>query len=149
MSELDGASPKEMEEFERRYVDTHTEIKAQSLLSGATSGQFRKKNNISYHPGDKNAKNVAKLKKPIEQQCITVQEEKNRSYIMDAFQIRNREILDKKDFPIKDLVNAVIKLMPQRTESKVEHDMSFADMVKSVHLERKQYKAIDAEIDDE
>ena len=64
---------------------------------------------------------------------------------MDAFAIRNKEILDKKDFPIKDLVNAVIKLMPQRTEAKVEHDMTFADMIKSVHLEAKTYKAIDAE----
>lgn len=145
MSELDGLNPREVEEYKRRYVDSHEEIKGQSILKGSKSGQYRKKNTIAMHPGDKNAGNVKNLKKPIEKECWAVQEEKNRGYIMDAFHLRSQEILDKKSFPIKDLVNAVIKLMPQRTEAKVEHDMTFADMVKSVHLEKKTYKAIDAE----
>jgi len=147
MSELDGASPQEMEEFKDKYVDTHTEIKGMSLFDSLITGR-KKGSLLGKQPGDKNAGNYKLLKKPIERECIEKQEEANRGFIMDAFEIRRREILNKKDYPIKELVNAVIKLMPQRTEAKVEHDMSFADMVKSVHLERKHYKAIDAEDED-
>jgi len=145
MSELDGISPKELEEFKKRHVDTHHEIKAQSIMRGATSGQYRKKNNITMEPGDKNAKKYQLLKKPIEKRCLAEQDDKTRGMIVDAFHLRGNEILNKKDYPIKDLVNAVIKMMPQRIDQKVEHDMNFADMVKSVTLEKKRYKAIDAE----
>jgi hypothetical protein len=145
MSELDGASPREMEEFERRYVDTHTEIKAQSLLTGATSGQFRPKNNIRMEPGDKNAKRVGQLKKPIEKHCLEVQQNKMVGYLGDALDVRRKEILNKNDYPIDKLINALIKLMPQKVESEVNASMTFADMIKSVTLEQKRYKAIDAE----
>ena len=145
MSELDGISPKEMDAFKAKYVDTHTEIKAESMMLGATSGQYRKKNSIKFHPGDKNARNVKKLKRPIEAMCMKEQDDKTRMMLVDAFHVRGKEILDKKDYPIKDLVNAVIKMMPQRIDQKIEHDMSFAEMVKSVTIEKKHYKAIDAE----
>ena len=145
MSELDGISPRELEAFNREYVDTHTEIKAMSAMEALHKGSYNGGSTIKYSPGDKNAANVKHYKKPIERDLIEKQREKTVNCLFDAFVIRQKEILNKKDFSMKDLLSALTRLMPQQVDSKVEHDMTFADMVKSVHLERKNYKAIDAE----
>ena len=145
MSELDGISPRDLEAFEREYVDTHTEIKAMSAMDALHKGSYGGASLIKNHPGDKNARAVKYYKKPIEKEMIELQREKTVNCLYDAFVIRQKEILNKKDFSMKDLLAALTRLMPQQVDSKVEHDMTFADMVKSVHLERKHYKAIDAE----
>ena len=145
MSELDGISPRDLEAFEREYLDTHTEIKALSALEGLHKGAYNGGTSIKYSPGDKNAQSVKYYKKPIEKAEIEKQREKTLGCLFDAFVIRQKEILNKKDFSMKDLLGALTRLMPQQVDSKIEHDMTFADMVKSVHLERKHYKAIDAE----
>ena len=145
MSELDGQSPMSREEFKRKHFDTHTELKAESVLGGATSGQFRQKNTISKEPGDKNAKHVAKLKKPIERECMEKQRSDLRQYLGDALSVRQKEILNKNDYSIKDLINAIIKTLPQQIDQKSEVSMNFADEIKRLTIESKKYKAIDAE----
>ena len=144
MSELDGISPRELEKFRRKYEDTHTEIKAISAL--AKSG-YAGSSLIKNSPGDKNAGSVKKYKKPIERSCIEKQRKQLVDYLVDGFELRKREILSKKDLPIKDLLNVIVKFMPQKVESEVNANMDFAEMIKSVTLEQKRYKPIDAEDD--
>ena len=141
MSELDGASPKDMAEFQRKYVDTHTEIKAKSAIETIHKGR---NSSLKSHE-DKNAKRVGHYKKPIERYCSAENQRKVSGYLVDALDVRHKEILNKHDYPIKDLVNALIKMNPVQIEGNVEHNMTFADMVKSVTLEKKNYKTIEAD----
>jgi len=145
MSELDGMSPMDREEFKRKYIDSMTELKAQSLLGGATSEPFRQKSTIAKHPEDKGAKQVSKHKKKFERDGAEKQRGKLMGYLGDALSVRQKEILNKNDYSIKDLISHLIKLMPQQVDQVSDVNMNFADMVKSVTLEKKRYRAIDAE----
>jgi hypothetical protein len=151
MSELDGASPKEMEEFERRYVDTHTEIKGLSALNGMEKGRFNNSSLIKNSPGDKNIYQRGKIpgKNLIEKDCMHERQEKVTGYLIDALDIRKREILNKEDYQIKDLINAIVRLMPQKVESDVNTTHTFADEVKRLTIEKKKYTAIDADMSSE
>jgi len=145
MSELDGISPREMEAFKREYVDSHTEIKVLSALNSLHKGSYKNGSLSKMEPGDKNAERYQVLKKPIERECMEVQREKAVNCLFEAFDIRKKEILNKKDFSMKDLLGAMAKLMPQKSESKVETTHNFAEEIKRLTLEKKTYKAIDAE----
>lgn len=142
MSELDGISPKELEQFKRKHFDTHHEIKAISALE---KGGFKNSSLIKNSPGDKNAAQVKKHKRLLEAKGFEKQKEALVDYLVDGFTLRRKEILDKDDLPIKDLLAAIARFMPQKIDGEQNVNMNFADMVKEVTLKRKQYKAIDAE----
>ena len=137
MSELDGQSPMSREQFKRKYVDTHTELKGNTAMFGG--------NSVKMSPGDKNASRVKQLKKPIERSCMEKQRSDLRGYLGDALSVRQKEILNKNDYSIKDLINAIIKTLPQQIDQKSEVSMNFADEIKRLTIEAKKYKAIDAE----
>ena len=90
MSELDGMSPMDREQFKRKWYDTHTELKLGSAMFGA--------NAVKKSPGDRNAANVSKLKKPIEKFYMDKQRENMVELLSDAFGIRAKEVLNKNEF---------------------------------------------------
>ena len=129
----DGYHAMTKEQFLKKHADTHTEIKAGSL--------------IAKHPEDKNVSPFKVLpgKNLIESRGKEKQAVALRNFFMDAIEVRNEEILDKEAMPFDKLINAAIKMMPQQVETKNEHTFTFADMVKSATLELKRQETIDAE----
>lgn len=125
--ELDEMS---VDEFNRKYNDTHIEIKAQSMLKN--DGYGTKPNHIK-HPENRNISSKPWVKIPgkseIEKRCYKENIEKTKGYIFDAIEVRNKEILDPAEMPITKLMDLAVKLMPQKVEGEVEHKFTYGDLI--------------------
>ena len=134
--------PQTQDEFLAKYADTHTEFTALETLSN----NHRIKNSAC---DSKMVRDRGKLqpegKRAIEADCWKEREEKTRNLFFDLLAVRQKELLSKEDFPITHLVSTIVKLMPQKVESKNETVHSFADMVKKVKAEFERTDVIDAE----
>jgi len=130
MSELDNMSPMTREQFKRKYVDTHTEIKAMSLLE--------KKGNNVIEPSDKNAKRYGLLKRPIEKKCAAIRAENLNDYIYDGVEVRSPEILDKNQLPFRDLLKIAVSIAPKNININANVTNTFADLWETVDIEGKE-----------
>lgn len=152
--ELDEMS---VDEFNRKYKDTHTEIKAMSRLK---SGKFIPNVNNIKHPEDRNISPNPAVKIPgkaeIEKVEAAKREDREREYFKDAFWVRKLEVLDPEAMPITKLSDIVVKMMPQKVEGKVDHSFSYADMVLTAaknlnqleHMEILEATSEEADIDE-
>ena len=125
------------EEFIRKYEDTHTELSVIDKL--ASSGSL-----IEKHPEDKNitVKGVIPGKHLIESRATEKRAEGLLHCLFDACSAR---IPDLMEMPIDKLVALTIKASPQKIDQKIEHEFTFADMVKKASLEVENYETIDEE----
>jgi hypothetical protein len=125
--DIDGMSA---DEFNRKYKDTHAEIKAQSMLKGDDYGT---KPNHIVHPENRNISSNPAIRIPgkreIEKRCYKENIEKTKGYIFDAIEVRNKEILDPAEMPITKLMDLAVKLMPQKVEGEVEHRFTYGDLI--------------------
>lgn len=117
-------------EFNRKYKDSHTEIKAQSIMKQGFSGG--RGNNLK-HPSDRGINSNPAVPIPekheIEKKCYEKQQQRNKEYFSDAFWVRKAEVLDPEAMPISKLSDLIVKMMPQKVEGNVTHEFSYADMV--------------------
>ena len=117
----------EKEQFMRKYEDTHKGLSVSEKLSKArkTSTKF---------PSDLNAKNVTRAKRGMERQAIEKRKDDYQHYILDAVAVRAKEILNKKDMPMKDLLKTATSVLPKevKVESNVTH--SFVDLWDTVDI---------------
>jgi len=125
------------EEFNRKYMDTHTELSALDRLE-----QGRKGSVVKHSPGDKNIYSRGKIpgKNVIENKCFEKRAEDTKHYLLDALEVRSLDILDKEQMPIDKLVNSVIKTLPQKQEVKLEGEFTFASMLE---IAKKQQTAVE------
>lgn len=132
--------PINQDEFLRKIEDTHDEFLLHEKLSGkprVSSGDAK----MVYSKGVKQPEG----KKQLEKIAWDEKEERTRALFFDLLNVRQKELFDKNDFPITHVVNAIIKLMPQRTENKTESVHTFSDAIKQLKFERENYKTFDAE----
>jgi hypothetical protein len=135
MSELDGQSPMNREQFKRKYIDSHTEIQAMSKL-GKKKGWCAKNNDI-IEPSDKNAANVKHLKKPIERKCAIVRAENVTHFVYDAIEVRAEDVLDKEQVPMKDLLKIAVSAAPKHVKIDANINNTFADLWNTTDIEGK------------
>lgn len=133
-------SPINQDEFLRKIEDTHDELLMHDVLNNTkrvSSGDTK----FVYNKGVKQPEG----KGLIEKEAQADREERTRQLFFELLEHRKIELTDKVDFPITHLVNAVIKLMPQRNENKNENVHTFADAVKKLRMEYDKHDTFDAE----
>jgi len=141
-SELDEMS---VDEFNRKYDDTLTEIKAMSLLKG--DGYGTKPNHIKHHENRGISSNPAipiPGKKMIDREGFKKQQENTKNYVFDAIEVRKKEILDREEVPMTKLLDLAIKLMPTKIEGEVEHHFTYGDMIMKAAQNLEKAKAFEA-----
>ena len=109
------------DQWNRKYVDTHAGLAVIEALSGP-------KSTIAYEPGDKNAKDVTRLKRPIEAEELAKRNKVVDNFVLDTIDLRAKDILDVK---YEKLLEMAIKARPKVVEGKMEHTYTFRDMVTS------------------
>jgi hypothetical protein len=125
--EIDGMTA---EEFKRKWEGSLTEIKAQSKIKESFSG-----GNASRlkHPEDKGIKSAPWIpipgKNELEKEGFKKQQERAKSYLFDAIDVRRLEVLDPNEMPITKLFDLALKTMPQKVEGEVEHRFSYGEMI--------------------
>lgn len=130
------------EEFKRKWEGSLTEIKAQSKIRESFSGGNASRLN---HPEDKNIKSAPRDKIPgkniIESEGLKKQQERAKSYLLDAIDVRHLEVLDPNEMPITKLFDLALKTMPQKVEGEVAHTFSYGDMIlkASKNLEKVEF----------
>ena len=132
-------SKKLRKEFKKKYAkDTHLGIHCASELA-SSNGSL-----IKSSPGDRNV-TTARIpgKELIEQKSKEVRDANFQHYLHDAFEIRGKEVLNKKDVPMVSLLQIISRNIPQKTESKNEHTFTFADMVKRATIELSKVDTVD------
>ena len=117
-------------------MESHTGF---GILDAIHGGSFNKGSLMKKEPGDKNAKLVKKLKKPIEKQCMIDRVDKVNNFFIDVLEHRAKEVLDPKLMPITKLADLTIKLIPKQLEVKATVEHGFMSL----------YDTIDEEDDDE
>jgi len=123
------------EQFRATYEDTHTEFQVLDLLEKGGSL-------IKVHPGDKNI--TIRHKIPGKALIESIEMEKRADglshCLLDAIGARIGDLMD---IPMEKLVSLGIKTLPQKIDQKMEHNFTFADMVKKASLEVENYETID------
>lgn len=124
MSELDGISPINLEQYKRKYIDSHTEIKAISML----------KNNIK-DPSDLNASQVKKYKKKYEVDGFHKRAENLEGMVYDTIEVRAVDMLDRKQLPMKDLLKIGVSMKPKNINLNANVTNTFADLWTTIDIE--------------
>ena len=122
-------------EWKRRYVDTHEGLSALETLQN--NGSL-----INVSPGDKNAKNVTKLKKPIEREEMIKRQQNVDKFMYDTLALRAEDILE---VDYAKLLAMSIQARPKIVEGKMEHTYTFADMVKNASTFEKEMNRAEEE----
>ena len=125
------------EEFKRRYEDTHTELQLLELMNS-------NKSLIKTHPEDKNITRDHKIpgKKLIESLAMEERAEGISHVLLDACGARIGDLME---MPVDKLYSLAIKTLPQKVAQTIDHNFTFADMVKKASLEVETYDTIDEE----
>ena len=137
-------------QFKRKYEDTHTAIKANTMLQ---TGKYSVKHNHIVHPEDRGISSDPRVpipgKKEIEAACFKKNIEKTKGLIFDSISVRQLEILDKEEVPMSKLLDLAVKLMPTKIEGNVEHTFSYADMILKASQNLPKTEYVEAEVLDE
>jgi hypothetical protein len=121
--------PMSREEFERTYTDTHEELAGVGILLEGQKALRR------IEPGDKNAADVKKLKKPIEAKCLEKQREKLTNFILDTVAVRAKDVFDKKQLPMKDLLKVAVSAMPKQIDIEANVTNSVVDIWNTIEAD--------------
>ena len=122
-------------EWSRRWEGTHAELAVTDALSTmGNAGSL-----IAKEPGDKN---ITKNKPIPGKKIIEAEEAEKRNNLLDRFihetlELRAKDILDVK---YEKLLDLAIKARPRKIEGKMEHEYTFADMVKNASNFEKDLK---------
>ena len=103
----------DLEQYDRKYTDTHTELEGVELLIAGSKGH-------TIEPGDKNAKDVSKHKRQYEADGFKKRAENLQHMVLDTVEVRSKDMLDKKQLPMKDLLKIATGLIPKKVEVKAE-----------------------------
>ena len=125
------------EQFIRKYQDTHTELEALEHFQ-------KNKSLVKYEPGDKNIEKKKAI--PGKHLIESIETEKRaeglQHVLLDACSARIKDLMD---IPMEKLVGLTIKTLPQKIDGKMEHSMTFADIVRKASIEIENYEDIDVE----
>lgn len=125
------------EEYCSKYDLTHTELGLADMMRNGSL--------IKNEPGDKNITANGKIpgKNLIESQGFVIRENRLRNAIFDALDVKAKEFLD---LPVDKLAALAIKMFPQKVDSHIEHEFTFAEWAKKCSVEIESYHpTIDAE----
>lgn len=132
-------------EFKRKYsIDNHLGLHCKTEFSKLGQGSL-----IRREPGDRGVSpresNPLNGKKEIEKAALEKRSDDFKHYLLDAVSVRKKEILDKKEVPMVQLLQIVSRNLPQEVKSDSNVTFTFADMVKRATLELNKVETIDIE----
>ena len=119
------------EQYDRKYEDTHTELMVSDLV------QNQRNSNI-VEPSSRNAKDVAKHKKKFERDGFEKRAEDVKHCLVDAIEIRKKELLSPKTMPMKDLLNTTVKTFPKEVKVEANITNSFVELWDTIDVEAEE-----------
>jgi len=132
-------------EFKRKYSkDNHLGLYCKNNLADIGQGSL-----IRSSPGDRNITVDKPIpgKNLIEKKAMDKRAEDFKHYLLDAVAVRKKEILDKKEVPMVQLLQIVSRNLPQEVKSDSNVTFTFADMVKRATIELTKFETVDVEKD--
>jgi hypothetical protein len=127
------------EEFKKIYTDTHLEFQ---LTDALNAGSFNKGSLIKTSPGDKNITVRGKIpgKALIESREMDKRAEGLSHMVLDACGARASDLME---IPADKLFALAAKLLPQKTESKIDANFTLVNMIQQ--SQKAKVETIDAE----